>query len=164
MGHVRGGGKKFTVTMKARFSNGALAIGVTALSCQIKTSPQKVAGCGVNFERARLVEVTRFSLADGVERGSFLAEVNQMNDGFLARQSGFVYRSLTHENDSAWPAILLGESGAPPKQAIRHPETDSAGAAFLLMNAPAKVQLQRCEVVGTVIGYPQTHTAKDVPL
>jgi hypothetical protein len=81
--------------------------------------------------KAGLIELTTFKLKNGIATADFLKSAYQMQQDFLAKQNGFIKRSLTNEGDTLWTDIVYWENVAAQNNAMKLSETATEIIPFM---------------------------------
>jgi hypothetical protein len=73
-----------------------------------------------NMSEKMIIEWAPFTLAEGVEESSLLAASDDLQDGFLAKQKGFVRRELLKGPNGQWVDLVVWEDRDAAKEAVRN--------------------------------------------
>ncbi len=94
----------------------------------------------------QFVKMYQFKLADKTNESSFLATSEKM-DSFMKSQTGFLYRSLSRQEDGLWlDSFYFTDRAAAEAMEGRFEQFEEAGQ-FMMLIDPASVVVTKADIV-----------------
>jgi len=104
-------------------------VAVIATACNPSTQNKKDMTAQTNH--IGMVEITTFQLNEGISTEEFTTAAERMQEQFLAKQSGFLKRTLTVSEDGVWTDIVFWEDQGSFELAMQKAESAEHTLPFM---------------------------------